>query len=213
MAVGHANPSAGGVPVSTRSGSAGLAPVLAAKPALSDRQGLRIPAEVHHLVQEPGDLLETQVDLPPCISGVFETTVRDDTEGHQRTATLGLFVTIKPDDTGALQGQAEGMFKLEGSVQDGDCAFSYNTSAPVTLDLKASGSGDGPFTIDAVSEQKVEEVQRHYLCNDPIDLSIDWDVGLNIEDIVFAHGSYEFHDDTTNIQLAYSDPDFWNKPP
>lgn len=165
------------------------------------------------IVDRLGDLLEAQVDLPPCISGVFETTVRDDTEGHERTATLGLLVTIKPDDTGALLGQAEGVFRLEGSVEDGDCTFSYNMSTPVALDLQASGSGDGPFTIDAVSEQKVEEVQRHYLCDNPVDLSIDWDVGLNIEDIVFEHGSYEFHDDTTNIQLAYSDPDFWNQPP
>jgi len=125
-------------------------------------------------------------DLPRCIQGntYEEVTI---TEGpHERTGFLSLDVMLKTAEGGELRGTATGEFTLAGSYEDSGCGFTYNTAAPIELDILAQGSGLGPYTIEAELPILIDEVQRHSLCSTPVDLVIDWDVTLELEDVTFG---------------------------
>ncbi|HET7010582.1 MAG TPA: hypothetical protein VFI11_07395 [Anaerolineales bacterium] len=125
-------------------------------------------------------------DLPRCIQGTtfHELTIRDG--GHERTGFLTLDVTLKTSESGDLRGSAVGEFTLAGSYQDSGCEFIYNTAADIDLDIAAQGQGNGPYTIESEVPILVDEVQRHALCGDPVDLVIEWEVSLLLEDVVFG---------------------------
>ncbi len=143
------------------------------------------------LVNRLGDLAGQELNLPPCIQGSVLLRQRNDTQGHSRMGELDLIVFVRPEADGQLRGEASGTFTLTGEVEEGGCSFSYGTSAQVELELKASGNGDGPFRIEALEGQSVEEMQTNFLCSQQVALTIDWDVTLLLEGIRFQDACYE----------------------
>lgn len=125
-------------------------------------------------------------DLPRCIQGntYEEVTIRDG--GHERTGFLSLTLTLETAGEGELRGTATGEFTLAGSYEDGGCGFTYNTAAPIELDIIAEGEGVGPYSIEAELPIFIDEIQRHSLCADPVDLVIDWEVTLKLQDVLFG---------------------------
>jgi len=156
------------------------------------------------LVDRLGEMAGIVEPLPPCFQGTVHIVQEDDLGGHTRRAILDVALAVDPNDAGELQGLATGTFDLEGRVTQGGCEFSYSTSVGVSLELSAAGEGDGPYTVTAKAPQRVEETQRHALCDTPVDLTIEWEIGLTIEDVFFDDGRYEFTDESTDIVLFYS---------
>jgi hypothetical protein len=141
------------------------------------------------------------------MEGTVRLAQKQQAEGHEKTATLELTLAARPEVAGESNGEALGTFTVAGTVTDGDCSFSYGTSVAVQLDLKIAGAGDGPYTIEALQTQPVKETQRHYLCDTPIDLIIDWDVGLSLSDVNFEDGKYEDKSDDREIILYLGQPE------
>ena len=127
----------------------------------------------------------SQNPLPRCIQGetYHEETIVDG--GHERTGFLSLTVNLRSAGYEALRGTAIGDFTLAGSYEEAGCSFGYSTAAPIELDLIADGALRGPYTIESELPIIIEEIQRHSLCGDPVDLVIDWEVSLLLEDVVF----------------------------
>jgi hypothetical protein len=159
------------------------------------------------LVDRLGDLLSEFIDLPPCINGFWEGSDTREEGADSTTASVDFLIFIKPDESGELSGRATGGFTLDGTVTEGRCSFEYGTYAEIELALHVEGKGDGPYTIEAVEDQKVNEVQRHYLCDQAIDLTLDWDVGLLIEDVIFEDGQWIYEDEEDHIVLVYAEPE------
>lgn len=158
------------------------------------------------LVDRLGEMLAELEPLPPCITGFWDGTQLEQEGESETEAQVFFLIELKPDENGEIRGTATGDFNLYGTHVEGDCSFSYSTSAPIELDIQATGSGEGPYTIEALQDQKVNEVQRHYLCEQAIDLTLDWDVGLLIEDVLFEDGQWEYKDEADHIVLGYADP-------
>jgi len=133
-------------------------------------------------------------DLPRCIQGTTYQEVTIQEGGHERTGFLSLTVMLETAGEEALRGTATGEFTLAGTYEDGGCEFTYNTATPIELDLQAEGEGDGPYTIEAELPILIDEVQRHSLCDTPVDLVIDWEVTLKLEDVLF--GEFELPNGT-----------------
>lgn len=143
------------------------------------------------IVDRLGDLAAEQVNLPPCIHGTVSIVQEEQQETGERTATLDLALFVSPDDGGNLTGLATGTFTLNGVYRRGECEFFYGMSdGGVQLDIVAEGSGDGPYTVSAKGSQLVEQTQRYYLCDEPVDFTSRWDVSLIIEDIIFEDGYF-----------------------
>ncbi|HET7010584.1 MAG TPA: hypothetical protein VFI11_07405 [Anaerolineales bacterium] len=170
------------------------------------RQGSAATWFDQELVDRLGDMAGIVEPLPPCFQGTVTLLVEDAREGHYRAATLDLALAVSPNEAGELEGLATGSFDLSGSVTQGGCEFSYNGATDVSLELTASGQANGPYTVTAKEEQRYEETQRHFLCDDPVDLQIDWDIGLTIEDIIFRDREYRFSDGSADVVLFYSRP-------
>ena len=128
---------------------------------------------------EGGDL------LPVCIRGTYHQETNDEKDGQPRNALIDLTIDIQPGPDGQLQGTAKGGFSVSGTVTEGDCSFSWSTSADIDLDLTITGSGNGPYTIQEELPILVEETQRHYLCAQAVDLTIQWTVGMALEEVTF----------------------------
>ncbi len=126
--------------------------------------------------------------LPVCIRGTYHQEVNDEKDGNPRRALLDLTLDIQPEPGGQLQGTARGSFSVSGTVTEGDCSFSWSKEADIDLDLTVTGSGDGPYSIQDELPVIVEETQRHYLCAQAVDLTIEWTVGLSLEDATFDEG-------------------------
>lgn len=124
-------------------------------------------------------------ELPRCIQGNTHQEATVVEGGHERTGFASLTVDVKTSEEGELRGTASGEFTLAGTYEAAGCSFGYSTAAPIELDIVASGAGDGPYTIESELPILIDEVQRHSLCGDPVDLVIDWEVSLLLEDVVF----------------------------
>lgn len=155
------------------------------------------------LVDRLGDMAGIVVELPPCFQGTVRFTQEDEQEGHPRRATVDVAVAVLAEESGEMKGRATGTFNLEGEVRQSGCSFTYSTSTAVDLELKAEGQGNGPYTVEAVADQVLDEVQRHYLCSDPVDLQLQWQIGLLVEDVVFRDGRYEYAGENSDILLYY----------
>ena len=155
------------------------------------------------IVDRLGDLVSEQVDLPPCFQGTVSIVQEEQQDTGERTATLDLALSISPDEGGNLTGLATGTFSLSGIYRSGGCEFSYGMSAEVLLDLQAKGSDDGPYEVMAKNPQTIEETQRFYLCNDPVDFTMRWEVSLDIQDVVFEDGYYSKTEDGSDTVLYY----------
>ena len=123
--------------------------------------------------------------LPVCIRGTYHHEINDEQNGHPRNAFLDLDIDIQPGPEGRLQGTAKGTFSVSGTVTEGDCSFGWSKEADIDLDLTVTGSGNGPYTLKEELPIIVEETQRHYLCAQAVDLTIQWTVGLSLEDVTF----------------------------
>lgn len=160
-----------------------------------------------NLVDRLGDMLSTYVDMPPCFQGTISIVQQDDRGGgHTRTATLDIAVAVTPYFDSPPDGTASGTFTLDGRVEQGGCEFTYSTAADVSLELALEGPANGPYTLTALTAQPVAESQTHRLCDTRIELTIDWQIGLDIDAIRFEDGRYEFNDGTTNVLLHYFEP-------
>jgi hypothetical protein len=155
------------------------------------------------LADRIGDLVDNQLEMPPCIAGFLETSQEEQEGQRHSVSALDLIIEVKPDEQGEMKGTATGTFTLDGEVRDGSCSFTYGTAADVYLDLTADGSGDGPYTIQSTKSQFVQEVQRHYLCSQAYDVTIDWEILLARQGIVFEDAKYEVDDDDQHFVLTY----------
>ena len=143
-----------------------------------------------------------------CIFGTAKFTEKQEDGGHERIATLALSVAVLPDaGQDESQGEVLGTFTVAGTVTQGDCSFDYGASADIQLDLKATGTEDGPYTIQSLQSQSVKETQRHYLCSQPYDVVIDWEISLSLEDINFEDGKYEDKSDEREVILNLGEPE------
>lgn len=159
------------------------------------------------IVDRLGDLLEEHEELPPCIEGFWEESIdRQHSAGHTSTGEVFFFIELEPNDAGELEGTATGTFELVGRLERGGCQFDYSTGVDIEFELEVSGSGDGPYTIQSSETRNVHEVQRHYLCDQPFDVTIDWDIGLSFEDVVFEEGHWETEEEKVRVVLTYTDP-------
>jgi hypothetical protein len=166
----------------------------------SNPQG-RVDQEI---VDRIGKHLTRDLNLPPCIQGTvtIEHPIMD--EGHQRTGRLELALALSPAPDGTLEGLATGSFSLEGAVREGGCEFSYTAGTDVMLELQAEGKDDGPYTIRALKPQFLDQTQRHSLCSQAIDLLIQWEIGLELDDVQFEDGFFVQQSDEYDINLFYS---------
>lgn len=125
--------------------------------------------------------------LPGCIQGTYHQVVDESGGDLERTAVLDLEIELEGTPEGEIQGTAVGEFSLGGTYRkDDDCGFGYSLAEDIELDLTATGSGAGPYTIEADLPILVEETQRHMFCDQAIDLVLEWEVSLTIEDVVFG---------------------------
>jgi hypothetical protein len=129
---------------------------------------------------------EHDQQLPRCIQGNTYEEVTIEEGPHTRTGFLSLTLTLETSNEGELSGTAKGEFTLAGTYEQDDCGFGYSTSAPIDLDIIATGEGDGPYRIESELPILIDEVQRHGLCGEPVDLVIDWEVRLVLDDVVFG---------------------------
>lgn len=154
---------------------------------------------------------QAQPPPPSCIRGTTYHEVTETDNGHERTGFLTLEVELMPGAEGEVRGTAVGEFTLAGIVEEGGCSFAYSTEAPIALDLVATGSGSGPYTIESELPIFIDEVQRHSLCSDPVDLVIEWEVSLDIPNVSFRSrdlgngtevgGMYHFEETTADRKV------------
>jgi hypothetical protein len=162
--------------------------------------GVNIDQEI---VDRLGDLVSEQVELPPCFNGTVEIVQQEQEQNEERTATLNLALSVSPDENGNLTGLATGTFDLTGVYRSGGCEFTFGMSSDVTLDLTASGSDDGPYTVESVTPRLMEQTQRKSLCGDPVDYTMQWEALLELEGIVFEDGYYSESGDGRDVVLFY----------
>lgn len=125
--------------------------------------------------------------LPGCIQGTFYQVVEESEGDLERTAVLDLEIMLEGTPEGEIKGTAVGEFSLGGTYRkDDDCGFGYSLGEDIELDISATGSGAGPYKIEADLPILVEETQRHMFCDQAIDLVLEWEVGLTIDDVVFG---------------------------
>lgn len=125
-------------------------------------------------------------DLPRCIQGSVHEKVTIEEGPHRRTGFSSLTINLETSSEGELRGHATGEFTLAGTYEQGDCGFGYSTRADIDLDIVATGEGNGPYKIESELPILIDEVQRHMLCDTPVDLVIDWEVTLELEDVLFG---------------------------
>jgi hypothetical protein len=162
--------------------------------------GVNIDQEI---VDRLGDMVAEQLELLPCFNGTVQIVQEEQKENEQRTATLDLALAVSPDEGGQLTGTATGTFGLTGVYRSGGCEFTFGMSSDVTLELTASGSDDGPYSIDSVASQMLEQTQRQYLCGDPVDYTMRWEVLLGLDDVLFEDGYYRVSEDGLEAVLFY----------
>lgn len=155
------------------------------------------------IVDRLGDMVAEQLELPPCINGTVSIVQEETKDNEVRTATVDLALAVMPDESGKLTGTAVGSFGLEGIYRSGSCEFSFGMSADVNLELTARGSQDGPYTIESTTPQIVERTERKYLCSDPVDYTMRWEVSLGVDDVVFEDGYYSSSGDGVDTVLFY----------
>jgi len=142
------------------------------------------------LVKRVGELVADHEELPPCILGVWESRQMKEEGIQTTTATVSAVVRVVPTDQGQLEGTVQGEFQLEGVAEEGGCQFNYSAGMVVDLELSVEGEDDGPYSFDAKAPNELDEIQRHYLCEQAIDLTLDWDVSFNFDGIEFTDGQY-----------------------
>jgi hypothetical protein len=155
------------------------------------------------IVDRIGENAAEQLELPPCINGTVNIVQEETRDNEVRTATVDFAVAVAPDESGQMTGTATGAFGLNGVYSSGGCEFSFGTSADVSLELTASGSDDGPYTIQSSAPQIIERTQRYYLCSDPVDFTMRWEVSLKVEDVVFEDGYYSDSGEGLDVVLFY----------
>ena len=125
--------------------------------------------------------------LPGCIQGTFYQVVDESGGDLERVAVLSLEIMLEGTPAGEIRGTATGDFSLGGTYKkDDECGFGYSLDEAIELDVSATRSGDGSYTIEAGLPILVEETQRHAFCEQAIDLVLEWEVGLTIEDVLFG---------------------------
>lgn len=125
-------------------------------------------------------------ELPRCIQGSIHEEVTIEEGPHKRTGFSSLTINLETSEGGELRGNAVGEFTLAGTYEEGDCGFGYSTSADIDLDIVATGERNGPYKIESELPILIDEVQRHMVCDTPVDLVIDWEVSLELEDVLFG---------------------------
>jgi len=130
---------------------------------------------------------EHDQQLPGCIQGTYFQRIEKQEGDLEETATVSFEISLEATPGGELKGTAIGEFNLGGTYKvDDECGFGFSLSSPIELDVTATGSSPGPYTIEADLPILVEETQRHSSCDQAIDLVLDWEVGLNIVDVIFG---------------------------
>ena len=162
--------------------------------------GVNIDQEI---VDRLGDMVAEQLELAPCFNGTVDIVQEEQQDTGERTATVNLALAVSPDENGRLTGLATGTFGLNGVYRSGGCEFSYGMSSDVSLDVTASGSGDGPYTVQSIAPQMIEETHRYYLCGDPVDYTMRWEVSLLVEDVLFEDGYYSASSEGSETVLFY----------
>ncbi len=145
--------------------------------------------------------------MPPCVLDFHEGSKTVEEPNGETVATVSLIIELKPDAQGRLKGRAYGEFSVSGVVEEGDCSFAWGTGARVEIELEAEGSGDGPYSIRTPQPQRVYEVQRHYLCDQAVDLTIGWQVLFEGDGVVFENRKWEGESEGSRTVLVYKDPD------
>lgn len=124
--------------------------------------------------------------LPRCIQGTYTVNQRQEKGIVEDEVIVSLDIEIQPDESGKLRGLAVGYFNLSGIATEGDCSFGYVYDQDLEIELAVTGSGDGPYKIEGDPPASVEGQQRHALCEDPVDVKIEWTVDPFLEEVVFG---------------------------
>ena len=124
--------------------------------------------------------------LPRCIQGTYAVDMEQTKGILEDEAIVFLEIQIQPDESGKLRGRGIGYFNLSGIAVDGDCDFGYVYDEDLDIELAVTGSGNGPYKIAADPPAAIEAIQRHALCDEPVDLKIEWTVEPLLEEVVFG---------------------------
>lgn len=138
-----------------------------------------------------------------CIRGTVRIEQEIEEGNKQERATLALSVAaVSGRPEGEPDGEATGSFSIEGTVEQGECRFAFGLEQEIELKLEISGEAPGPYRIESVAAQPVDETQRHYLCDQAIDMVFQWEVSLLLEDIAFDdEGNYDKAEEGFEVHL------------
>lgn len=138
-----------------------------------------------------------------CIRGTVRIEQEIEEGNKRERATLALSVAaVSGRPEGEPDGEATGSFSIEGTVAQGECSFAFGLEHEIDLELEISGEAPGPYRIESAAAQTVDETQRHYLCDQAIDMVFQWEVSLLLEDIAFDdEGNYDKVEEGFEVHL------------